>query len=163
MTEDPAPDVAPAGLEHLFRDRYDRMVRVAYLLCHDRAVAEELVQDSFLALQRRWDDIENPPAYLRTAVVNACRSWGRREQMGRERTPRDVEDAPGADHVADELWDALATLNDRQRAAVVLRFYEDASDDDIAVALGCRPATVRTTIHRALRTLRPQLTTENER
>jgi RNA polymerase sigma factor (sigma-70 family) len=56
--------------------------------------------------------------------------------------------------VADEMWDALATLNDRQRAAIVLRFYEDLPDADIAEILGCRTATVRTAIHRGLGSLR---------
>jgi RNA polymerase sigma factor (sigma-70 family) len=56
--------------------------------------------------------------------------------------------------VADEMWDALATLNDRQRAAIVLRFYEDLPDAAIAEVLGCRVATVRTAIHRGLKSLR---------
>jgi RNA polymerase sigma factor (sigma-70 family) len=57
----------------------------------------------------------------------------------------------------DELWDALATLSPRQRAAIVLRFYEDLPDDEIAQVLGCRPATVRTTVHRGLAALRKEI------
>ena len=173
MTEDPPtasdppvrhPTGSPPGVEALFRERYRPMVSLAYLLVRDATVAEELVQDAFLAVQRRWETIEDPPAYLRTAVVNACRSWGRRQQVRRDHlSTLIVESAPGADAVADELWDALATLPERQRTAVVLRYYEDASDETIAAVLGCRPATVRTTLHRALKALRPHLTPEAHR
>ena len=65
--------------------------------------------------------------------------------------------APDAALGADELWDALATLPDRQRTAIVARYYLDLPDTDIADLLGCRPATVRTAIHRGLATLRPEV------
>jgi len=78
-------------------------------------------------------------------VVNQCRSWRRRRTLERARRPAPVDHA---ELVADELWDVLATLPHRQRAAVVLRFYEDLPDEEIAHLLGCRPATVRTSVHR---------------
>jgi RNA polymerase sigma factor (sigma-70 family) len=83
--------------------------------------------------------------------VNRCRSWGRRQVLERDRRPRPPEPA---ELVADELWDALATLPERQRTAIVLRYYADLPDADIAEALGCRPATVRTSLHRGLAALR---------
>lgn len=167
MTEDPPTGTGRSplsGVEALFRERYGPMVSLAYLLVRDGALAEELVQDAFLAVQRRWQSIDDPPAYLRTAVVNACRTWGRRQKVRREHVATLApETAPSADQLADELWDALATLPERQRTAVVLRYYEDASDDDIAAVLDCRPATVRTTLHRALKALRPHLIPEANR
>jgi RNA polymerase sigma factor (sigma-70 family) len=92
--------------------------------------------------------------YVRTAVVNRCRSWGRRQRLEHDRRPAPPDPA-GLD--ADELWDALLRLEPRRRAAVVLRFYLDLPDAEIAELLGCRRATVRTSIHRALHTLRQEI------
>ena len=142
------------ALAQLFRDRYKPMVRLAYLLTSDRVIAEELVQDAFVALHRHWERVTQPQAYLRTSVVNGCRSWGRRQVIERERQPAPAESVP---FVADELWDALQLLPDRQRTAIVLRFYADLPDSEIADVLGCRPVTVRTSIHRALTALRKEI------
>ena len=138
----------------LYRDRYAPMVRLAYLLTGDRSAAEELVQDAFVSVHRSWARVGDPPAYLRAAVVNGCRSWGRHRRLEVERRPPPVEPATLA---ADELWDALGRLPGRQRAAIVLRFYEDLPDPEIAALLGCRPATVRTSVHRGLAALRKEV------
>ena len=138
----------------LYRTRYDAMVRLAYLLTGDRSAAEELAQDAFVAVHRNWGRAANPNAYLRTAVVNACRSWGRRKALERDRRPRPAEPYS---LVADEMWDTLQTLPERQRTAVVLRFYEDLPDHEIAELLGCRQGTVRTLVHRGLAALKEEL------
>ena len=150
----PPPQPWAGSLVELYRERYQPMVRLAYLLTGDRTAAEELVQDAFVAVHRSWPRVTQPSAYLRTAVVNACRSWGRRRTLEAVRRPRPPEPAT---LVADELWDALGHLPERQRTAIVLRFYEDMPDADIATALGCRPATVRTAIHRGLAALRTEV------
>lgn len=150
MEVDPGVDPLAA----LYRERYGAMVRLAYLLTGERSVAEELVQDAFVNVHRNWHRAEHPPAYLRAAVVNACRSWGRRRTLELHRRPTPAEPVG---LVADELWDALAVLPARQRAAVVLRFYEDLPDAEIARLLNMREATVRTTIHRALARLREEV------
>lgn len=150
----PADEAWPDGLVALYAERRVALVRLAYLLTSDREVAEEVVHDAVLALRPRWDGIADPPAYLRTAVVNRCRSWLRRQRTARAYDPPRVED-PGLG--ADELWDALATLGDRHRTAIVLRFYEDLPDAAIAEALGCRPATVRTLVRRGLHALRKEI------
>lgn len=141
-------------LVELYRERYEPMVRLAYLLTGDRAAAEELVQDAFVNVHRSWDRAANPPAYLRATVINACRSWGRRRNLELVRRPA-APDPPML--VADEMWDALQTLPHRQRAAIVLRFYEDLPDARIAELLGCREATVRTAVHRGLARLRKEI------
>ena len=138
----------------LYRDRYEPMVRLAYLLTGDRAVAEELVQDAFINVHRSWERASNPSAYLRAAVVNATRSWGRRRTLEIHRAPRPADPYVQA---ADEMWDALQVLPTRQRAAIVLRYYEDLPDARIAELLGCREATVRTAIHRGLARLRQEV------
>ena len=142
------------SLEDLYRLRYDPMVRLAALLLGSDACAEEVVQDCFVRLGRRWDRVQQPVAYLRAAVVNACRSEHRRSRVERRYRPAHEESAQLG---ADEVWDALAGLAYRQRAALILRFYDDLPDEDIASALGCRPATVRSLVHRGLNQLREVL------
>lgn len=150
---DPA---APSWDDHLVRayhDRYGDLVRLAYVLTGQSAVAEEIVQEAFLDAHRSRCQLRDPFAYVRTAVVSRCRSWGRRHRLERERRPRPPDPAELA---ANEMWDALAGLPERQRIAIVLRFYADMPDALIAEVLHCRPTTVRTTIHRGLLALRAQ-------
>jgi len=147
----PAQVAWDEALMSVYQNRYRDLVRLAYLITGQTAIAEEIVQDAFLASHRTVDRMRDPYAYVRTAVVNRCYSWGRRLKLERERRPAAPDPAELA---ADEMWDALATLSERQRTAIVLRFYEDLPDQRIAEILGCRPATVRTAIHRGLRELR---------
>jgi len=152
---DPAPLAPPAPrFEDFYRAQHEPMLRLAYLLTQSRAVAEDLVQDSFVRVQPRWESLDTPAAYLRRTVTNACYSWHRRRR--REGATVVEPPAPAApEH--DEMWDALATLAPRRRAALVLRYYLDLSEADIAEALGCRPGTVKSLTHRALADLRSVL------
>ena len=142
------------SLAELFRREYEPMVRLAYLLVGSEPVAEELVQDAFFAVHRHWSSLHNPGGYLRTSVVNGCRSHQRRAALERRRRPRPEATAQLE---ADELWDALDHLPHKQRAALVLRFYDDATEADIATTLGVRPATVRSLVHRGLAKLRKEI------
>ena len=144
----------PTALAIVYEERRLDLVRLAYLMTGNAAVAEEIVQDAFVNTQRHWDGVRNPYPYVRTAVTNGCRGWGRHQQIVRLNTPTSVE--PTLDE-PDELWDALGRLEPRRRAAVVLRFYEDLPHAEIARILDCRPTTVRTTLHRALRDLRREI------
>ena len=152
---DPEPLVSPRGrFEDFYRAQHEPMLRLAYLLTQSRAVAEDLVQDSFIRIQPRWEQLDTPVAYLRRTVTNACYSYHRR----RKREEAYVADPPGAHEPEhDEMWDALATLSPRRRAALVLRYYVDLSEADIAEALGCRKGTVKSLTHRALADLRSVL------
>lgn len=147
-----ASEPGAATFAALYREQYGPMVCLAHLLTTSNSVAEELVQDAFVRVHRRWGTIDSPRAYLRTAVVNACRSHGRRVTLERARLPRPGPEATRAD--PDELWDVLARLPYRQRAVLVLKFYDDLSEADIAAALGCRPGTVKSLTSRALDELR---------
>jgi RNA polymerase sigma-70 factor (sigma-E family) len=147
-------DEEEQGFVSLYKQRYDPMVRLAYLLTGQQAIAEELVQDAFVSVHRSWARATNPPAYLRTAVVNACRSWGRRQTLERLRKPAPPDPST---LVTDEMWDVLQTLPPRQRAAIVLRFYEDLPDEEIAALLGCKVPTVRTAVFRGLEKLRKEI------
>jgi RNA polymerase sigma-70 factor (sigma-E family) len=141
---------APSFLD-LYRAEHQPMVRLAFLLTGGDAAAEELVHDAFLSVHRRWDQISNPGGYLRMAVVNACRSHQRRRAVRERLRPAAatvVVDAP------DELSDAIARLPERQRAAVVLRYFTDLPEAEIAVLMGCGVGAVKSLLHRALGTLR---------
>jgi RNA polymerase sigma-70 factor (sigma-E family) len=140
-----------SDFDDLFARRYDPMVRLATLLVGNPAVAEELVQDAFVRVHRKWDGVDHPAAYLRTAVVNACRNNRRRARLERAHaTAASAAVAPPQE----PLLDALGTLSERQRVAIVLRYYEDLSEAEIAAALGCRPGTVKSLLHRGLAQLR---------
>ncbi|HVM39556.1 MAG TPA: SigE family RNA polymerase sigma factor [Acidimicrobiia bacterium] len=141
------------GITVLYRERYASMVRLAYLLTGSNEAAEELVQDAFVKVHRRWDRAYEPAAYLRTAVVNNCRSWHRRRFLERDRRPHAAPEAVEPSE-PDHMWEALGALQPRQRAALVLKFYEDLSEEQIASALGCRPGTVKSLVHRGLAELR---------
>ncbi len=131
-----------------------QLVRVAYLMTGNRHVAEEVVQDAFLATVRSWSRVREPKPYVRTAVVNGSRSWLRRRKLERGHPQGRPEVSLSS---PDELSDVLGRLKPRQRAAVVLRYYDGLSDTDIAEVLGCRATTVRTVIHRALGALRKEI------
>ena len=135
------------------------LTRFAYVLCGDRGLAEDLVQDAFVALYRRFGErlpLAAPVAYARRTIVNAHISHARRRGSSStvfgEVPDQAVEDPGLAEQ--DAMWRALATLAERQRAVLVMRYYLDLSDDDIAAALDCRVGTVRSLASRAFATLR---------
>ncbi|MXZ95981.1 MAG: sigma-70 family RNA polymerase sigma factor [Acidimicrobiaceae bacterium] len=146
------------GFEGLFAAKRVPMLRLATLLVGSPAIAEEVVQDAFSAVNERWETVERPAAYLKTSVVNGCAGILRRRTIEqRYRAARvEVADSDIPEQLID-LRSALDRLSDRQRLAVVLRYFADLPDDQIAEALGVRPATVRSLVHRALAALRKEL------
>lgn len=161
--------------EQYVNESRQRLFRFAVVLCGDPVLAGDLVTDVLGRAFERWHLVtvaSDPHAYVRRMLVNAFVSWQRQRartvphpQVGQladlraSRLGTSVPD-PG-DVQADRagLLEELSRLPARQRAAIVLRFYEDLSDDDIAAALGCRIGTVRSSISRGLATLR--ITTRN--
>ena len=161
------PEPAPVGdtpratqantrsFEDCYRDCHDALVRVAFLLTGSLEVAQDVVQDAFVRLHGKWLGVREPEAYLRRSVVNGCRSQQRRaarERAHRERERPVAITHDGLDH--GDLDDALAALPYRQRAALVLRFFDDLSEAQTADALGCRPGTVGSLVHRGIEQLR---------
>ncbi|WP_405743525.1 SigE family RNA polymerase sigma factor [Streptomyces sp. NBC_01525] len=136
------------------------MVRLAVLLVDDRASAEDVVQDAFTALCRRHgerlDEVDNALAYLRTAVVNAARSVLRRRRSARNYTPPHEVDAPSAEEriVLDEehreVLAALGKLTARRREVLVLRYWGNLSEAEIARTLGISRGAVKSLASRAL-------------
>jgi RNA polymerase sigma factor (sigma-70 family) len=144
------------GFDAVFRQEAPGLRRLAYLMTGELEAAEEIVQDVFAGAWPRWADLDNPAGYLHQGVVNRCLSWRRR--AGREeRTADPPVRSTAAPPELDETWALLATLPRDWRVALVLRFYEDLGDNDIAGLVGCRAGTVRTRIHRALAHLRKEL------
>lgn len=138
----------------LYQAQFAHMVRVAWLIVGSVALAEDIVQDAFIRVSRRYDTIEHPEAYLRTAVVNGCRNELRRLR-------RLSPDSPPEELVNDlelaTIFDALGSLRGRRRAVLVLRYVDDRSDEDIAELLGVRRSTVRSLARRSLEALRRTL------
>jgi RNA polymerase sigma factor (sigma-70 family) len=157
MTPETQPDVGGSrrsDLGELYEREWAPLLRVAYLLTGSQSTAEEIVQDAFVRIQSTPTRVLNPAAYLRTSVANASRSVHRHRAVV-ERTPLPRPEPSLAAH--DELFDALAKLPWRQQAALALRFHLDLPESEIAIALGCRPSTVRSITRRALAQLRKDL------
>jgi RNA polymerase sigma-70 factor (sigma-E family) len=146
------PSSTPIGFVALYGDRYDPMVRLATLLVDRPDVAEEIVQDAFAAIYERWEHVDTPAAYVRTVVVNKCRDVLRRRRIAATITLGRAQEA--SEPTGDLLHDALAALPARQRAVLVLRFYEDLPNDEVARLMKTRPGTVKSLVHRGLATLR---------
>lgn len=136
------------------------LTRMAYLLTGDHAAAEDLVQAALASAFARWRRIEamqSPDAYVRRMIVNQHVSWWRRhrrEQLRAAVPDVAVPDFAGGQAVAEAVRAAVRALPRRQRAALVLRYYEDLPDAEVAAVLGCSPGTVRSQLTRALAALR---------
>ena len=152
-----ATAVAWEGIDALYRDHWARMVRLAHLVTGSNEIAQEVVQDAFVDLHAKWDRVRDPAAYLRRIVVNGCRARQRRRAVELRHLPDPPP--PALPPEIDETWTALARIPARRRAALVLRYYEDLSIDEIAAALDCRPGTAKSLIHRGLRSLEEVLGT----
>jgi RNA polymerase sigma-70 factor (sigma-E family) len=146
------------GFDIVYATQYLPLVRLAYLTTGSLPAAEDVVQDVFIEWYRRLDQVHHPAAYLRRAVVSRCVSWLRRRALERRHGSAGYAEAVVADAGdASAVREALARLGPRQRAAVFLRYYLDLPEAEIAAALGCRPGTVKSLLHRALGVLREQL------
>jgi RNA polymerase sigma-70 factor (sigma-E family) len=150
--------VVDPAFETFFRSNVGPMVRLGGLITGSVAVGEEIAQEGFSSIYQRWSTLDEPVGYLRIIVVNRSRDHLRREDVARRSAtkigpPRDkTEDVyPDSDQ---SIFKALDRLNERQRAAVVLRYWSDLTEKEIAEVLGCRPGTVKSMLSRSLSELR---------
>ena len=140
------------------------LLRTAFLLTGDAHLAEDLLQTALVKTWTRWGtirDVDRAPAYVRGVMATTSVAWWRRRWRAEVATG-DVPDVAGGDaydavHQRDEIGRALARLTPRQRAALVLRFYEDMPESEVASALGCSVGTVKSTVSRALAAVRESL------
>ena len=142
---------ASADFDWWFRAAYPRIVRAVFVIIHDRGRAEEISQESFLELYRRWPALqhyERPDAWVRRVAVQRAVKHLRRERMRVERErlmlPEDLEHLPDPDVVR-----AVRTLSPMQRAAIVLHYWADEPVAEIARDLGVSESTVKQHLHRA--------------
>jgi RNA polymerase sigma-70 factor (sigma-E family) len=155
------PQARTSSMEELYTANAQRAGRLAYFLVGDRELAQDLVQEAFLKVFARWGNLREPQsfaAYLNRTIVNLANKTHRRRGIER----RYLERQPGLKTVAlerdyetaDELWQQLQLLPTRQRTAVVLRYYEDLTDQQAAEAMGCSETAVASLVQRALGSLR---------
>lgn len=150
-------------LGELYRIHSADAVRLAYLITGDRALAEDLVQDAFVRLAGRLLHLRDPhgfQAYLRKTVVNLANAHFRRRKVERRYLERESGLRPSSPEAPDvptreAMRAALLELPIRHRTAIVLRFYEDLSEADVAQLMRCRPGTVRSLVSRGMERLRP--------
>jgi len=165
---------ADEGVRELYAAHWRGLVRLAWLLLRDDLAAEEVVQEAFIGVHRRWDSLrstDNAAAYLRRAVVNGARSglrhrgveerhlarekgdpsaYGRRTEASAEERALDAE-------ATSSMVLALGTLPQRQREVLTMRYYLDLSEAEIADALGISPGSVKAHAHRGLAALRDRM------
>jgi RNA polymerase sigma-70 factor (sigma-E family) len=173
VSSDPGPALIAAEADHsaaaspqtivkLFREHHLELVHLAVVMVGDLAAAEDIVQDVFERLHRRWHDLREPSrglAYARSAVLNSCRSAHRRAAVVRKYAPRLTApagpDADAASAVDDrgELAAVLRLLPRRQREVLVLRYYADLSVAEVAETLRITPSAVRAFTSRGLAAL----------
>jgi RNA polymerase sigma-70 factor (sigma-E family) len=152
---------AEAAVTALYQAHALSLIRLAYIMLGDLPSCEDVVQEAFYGLYRRWDRLKDPSGalyYVRASVLNGCRSALRRQAV-RRRGLAYQPSAASAEAVVlsgeerEEVIRALGRLPHRQREVLVLRFYSELSDEEIARVMGIRQSTVRSAAHRALETL----------
>jgi RNA polymerase sigma-70 factor (sigma-E family) len=156
-----ADNGAEAGVNALYAQHAASLIRLAYLMLGDRSAAEDVVQDAFFGLYRRWGRLTDQRGalyYARSSVINGCRSVLRRRALRHRLTTYQPPVASAEATVLGneerfQVMQAVRALPSRQREALVLRFYLELPDEEIARIMGVRQATVRSAAHRALKAL----------
>jgi RNA polymerase sigma-70 factor (sigma-E family) len=157
---------ADMAVTALYSAHFRSLVRLAVLLVRDTATAEEVVQDAFVAIHGAWRRLRDPDkalAYLRQSVVNRSRSVLRHRAVVEKYAPKGLPDAPSAEHGAigeferSAVIEALRALPSRQREALVLRYYGDLSEAEIAHAMGISKGAVKSHTARGMAALRSVL------
>jgi RNA polymerase sigma-70 factor (sigma-E family) len=166
LVGDEANHVRDEALTRLFSEHYRSLLGLARLLVDDRGSAEEVVQEAFIRLHRAWPGLRDPggaAAYLRATVVNVARGQLRHRAVVRRHAKGPEPDVQSFDDPAVRgeerriVAAAMRTLPRRQRECLVLRFYLDLSEREIAEALGVSPGSVKTHVHRGLAALNERL------
>jgi RNA polymerase sigma-70 factor (sigma-E family) len=158
-------DTATAAVTALYREHALSLIRLAHIMLGSRAGAEDVVHDAFCGLYRRWEhlvDKDKALGYVRSSVLNGCRTALRRGRLAKhvatyQPAAISAEAAVLSSEERREVVLALRRLPERQREVLVLRYYLDLPDEQIAADLGISPSTIRSTRHRALASLERML------
>jgi len=166
VATEPGAWSADLAVTELYSVQYKALVRLAAMLVRDTSTAEEVVQEAFIAMHDGWHrlkDAEKALAYLRQAVVNRSRSVLRHRMVVEKNAPKPAPDMPSAEHGAMALLErsaviaALRGLPERQREAIVLRYYADLSEAEIAAAMRISRGAVKSHTARAMASLKAVL------
>jgi RNA polymerase sigma factor (sigma-70 family) len=157
------PVVAPfrvggVGIEDIYRQEWAGAVRLAWLFTGSRWIAEDMAQDAFLAMSQQHQ-VENPRAYLRATLANASKTRFRRLEVERRHSPDSLPFTMQPEF--DDLLVAIRQIPERQRTALVLRYYADLPVEGVAEAMGCRFATAKSLIQRGLANLRKEVANDD--
>lgn len=168
MASSPASDATQQDFVDFVAARQQALLRFAYLLTSDHHTAEDLVQTALAKTYLSWSKLRDRGAldsYVRRIIINENISLWRRAWKRNER-PSDILPEPGAGHLdepsthRDALWQVVQTLPTKQRAAVVLRYYEDRTEAETANILGCSVGTVKSQTSRAIAAMRSTLSAD---
>jgi RNA polymerase sigma-70 factor (sigma-E family) len=151
----PEANVNAQGFSDFYRSEYPGMVRLAASLTGDFDRAEDVVQDAFARMHSRFPSLDRPGGYLRTAVVNLCKDHHRRKALEHREALRPASGSLSLQ--ATEMIDVLMQLPFKQRAVLVLRYWGDWTEAEIAHAVGCRPGSVKSHASRGLAALRKEI------
>lgn len=161
--------MAPVDFDAFVAARSAALLRTAYLLTRDHALAEDLLQSALTKAWFSWAKIYgDPERYVRAILVNTYSSWWRRKWRGEQATERLPETAREAETESSaghhDLWQAMGRLPARQRAVIVLRYYEDLTEAETAAVLGCSVGTVKSQASKAMAKLRidPAITPQHD-
>jgi RNA polymerase sigma factor (sigma-70 family) len=150
------PDVESAFVAFYVAE-FDGAARLAHLLTGRDDIAEDLAQDAMTRVHKHFDELDNPAAYLRTSVVNRCRNWHRSITRERARQRRVTTIGSQLPPEVDDLLNVVDRLPYRQRTVIVMRYWLDLSESEIAAHLRCRPGTVKSLAARSMDRLRREL------
>ena len=151
--------VSDHSFEEFYGNNFNKLLKTAFFMTLSEEVAEDIVQESFAKAYLKWNKVEFPFSYVEKAVVNGCKSWHRHNNVERKNVEyafRDTTDVP------DELFDILLSLSKKQRIAIVLRYYQGSSDEEIARILSLRRSSVPSLISRALSAMKEKLQINEE-
>lgn len=156
--ESPA-DPAVESFEAFYRREYRSVLTLARVLTSDRALAEDLTQESFMAAYAAWSAISNPTTWIRATVTNKAMSWWRRTYTTRRAMSRlsPAEDRGDMPEDTEDFWGEVRRLPKRQAQSVTLYYLEDRSTKEIAAVLGCDESTVRIHLSRGRKALASRL------
>jgi RNA polymerase sigma factor (sigma-70 family) len=146
-----------AEFDAVYKRDFGQLVRLAHLLTGSNAAAEDIVQEAFFQLHRRFATVANAGGYLRVSVVNLCKNWNRGQAREAHRTGRLEPNVQTGPHDVDEVLAIVDGLPFKQRAVLVARYWLDLPEAAIAELVGCRRGTVKSLTSRALTTLREKL------
>ena len=144
-----------ATFEELYEAIWSPMVRLAWLMSGSREVAEDLVHDVFLKIEPKWRELRDPAPYFRRSLINAV--FARQRHAEIEVRHRPEPPPPSIDAEFEEIWSVVSQLPDRQRQALVLRFYLDFTVEQVADYLDCPIGTAKSLIHRGVAGVREKV------